>query len=95
MEIRKANVSMLDSDEIEITLDLSQSKRFRNEENFDYEHIDADLFIKSLDNAPLILNHRKEKIVSELEIDKKTYKIYGEYMPLKDEFIEHIIQNNN
>ena len=36
MEIRKANVSMLDSDEIEITLDLSQSKRFRNEENFDY-----------------------------------------------------------
>ena len=65
MEIRKANVSMLDSDEIEITLDLSQSKRFRNEENFDYEHIDADLFIKSLDNAPLILNHRKEKIVSD------------------------------
>ena len=32
-------------------------------------------------------NEKKEKIVSQIEIDKKTYKIYGEYVPLKDEYV--------
>ena len=65
IELREANLSVLNDDEIEITLDLNQSKRFSNEERFDYETIDAELFIQSLDNAPLILNHRQEKIISD------------------------------
>ena len=30
---------------------------------------------------------KKEKIVDEIQIGKKMYKIYGEYMPLKDEHV--------
>lgn len=32
-------------------------------------------------------NEKKEKIYDEIKIDKKTYKLYGDYMPLKDEYI--------
>ena len=30
---------------------------------------------------------KKEKIYDEVKIDKNTYKLYGDYMPLKDEYI--------
>ena len=36
IELREANLSVLNDNEIEITLDLNQSKRFSNEERFDY-----------------------------------------------------------
>ena len=32
-------------------------------------------------------NDKKEKINDEIKIGKKTYKLYGDYMPLKDEYI--------
>ena len=35
--------------------------------------------------AELNNNEQKEKIVDEIKIDKKTYMIYGEYMPLKED----------
>ena len=76
IELREANLSVLNDDEIEITLDLNQSKRFSNEERFDYETIDAELFIQSLDNAPLILNHRQEKIISDdMELKAENGKV--------------------
>lgn len=76
LELREANLSVLGDNEIEITLDLSQSKRFSNETRFDYETIDAELFIKSLDNAPLILNHRQEKIISDdMELKAENGKV--------------------
>lgn len=32
-------------------------------------------------------NDKKEKINDEIQIGKKTYRLYGDYMPLKDEYI--------
>ena len=51
--------------EITVTLDLRQSKKFYGEP-FETESIDADLFVKSIESeAPVLFNHRKEQIVSD------------------------------
>ena len=51
--------------EITVTLDLRQSKKFYGEP-FETESIDADLFVKSIESeAPVLFNHRNEQIVSD------------------------------
>lgn len=54
-----------DENEITVTLDLRQSKKFYGEP-FETESIDADLFVKSIESeAPVLFNHRNEQIVSD------------------------------
>ena len=64
---------------------------FRNTRfNEEFANIDINNYLKEIlkdVKAEIKNNDKKEKIVSELEIDKKTYKIYGEYMPLKEEYV--------
>ena len=64
---------------------------FRNTRfNEEFANIDINNYLKEIlkDVKAEIKNRdKKEKIVDELQIDKKTYKIYGEYMPLKDEYV--------
>ena len=51
--------------EVIVTLDLRQSKRFHNEE-FETESIDGDLFVRSImKDAPILYNHHSEAIVSD------------------------------
>lgn len=58
--------------------------------NEEFANIDINNYLKEIlkdVKAEIKNNDKKEKIVDELQIDKKTYKIYGEYMPLKDEYV--------
>ena len=64
---------------------------FRNTKfNVEFANVDINNYLKDiLDDvkAEIKNNEKKEKITDEIQIDKKTYKIYGEYMPLKDEYV--------
>lgn len=64
---------------------------FRNTKfNEEFANVDINNYLKDiLDDvkAEIKNNEKKEKITDEIQIDKKTYKIYGEYMPLKDEYV--------
>ena len=64
---------------------------FRNTKfNQEFANIDINNYLtKILDDVKLEIknNDKKEKIYDEIKIDKKTYKLYGDYMPLKDEYI--------
>ncbi len=64
---------------------------FRNTRfNEEFANIDINNYLKEIlkdVKAEIKNSDKKEKIVDELQIDKKTYKIYGEYMPLKDEYV--------
>lgn len=63
---------------------------FRNTKfNEEFANIDINNYLKEIlkdIKAEIENNDKNEKIISDLQIDKKTYKIYGEYMPLKDEY---------
>ena len=59
---------------------------------FNQEFINIDInnyLTKILNEVKLEIknNDKKEKINDEIQIGKKTYKLYGDYMPLKDEYI--------
>ena len=64
---------------------------FRNTKfNQEFANIDINNYLaKILNDVKLEIknNDRKEKIREEIKIDKKTYKLYGDYMPLRDEYI--------
>ena len=64
---------------------------FRNTKfNQEFANIDINNYLtKILNDVKLEIknNDRKEKINDEIKIGKKTYKLYGDYMPLKDEYI--------
>ena len=64
---------------------------FRNTKfNQEFANIDINNYLtKILNDVKLEIknNDKKEKIYDEIKIDKKTYKLYGDYMPLKDEYI--------
>ena len=66
MKLEQRNGSLeFNENEVVVTLDLRQSKRFYNE-SFDTESIDADLFLRSItDDAPILFNHKTEQIVSD------------------------------
>ena len=64
---------------------------FRNTKfNEEFANIDINNYLKEIlkdVKAEIKNNEKKEKIVDEVQIDKKTYKIYGEYMLLKDQYV--------
>lgn len=64
---------------------------FRNTKfNEEFANIDINNYLMNIlkdVKAEIKNNDKKEKIVDEIQIDKKIYKIYGEYMPLKDEHV--------
>ena len=64
---------------------------FRNTKfNQEFANIDINNYLTNIiNNVKLEIknNDKKEKIYDEIQIDKKTYKLYGDYMPLKDEYI--------
>ena len=64
---------------------------FRNTKfNQEFANIDINNYLTDILNdikLQIKNNDKKEKIYDEVKIDKKTYKLYGDYMPLKDEYI--------
>ena len=64
---------------------------FRNTKfNQEFANIDINNYLTNIVNDVKLQiknNNKKEKIYDEIKIDKKTYKLYGDYMPLKDEYI--------
>ncbi len=64
---------------------------FRNTKfNQEFANIDINNYLTNIiNNVKLEIknNDKKEKIYDEVKIDKKTYKLYGDYMPLKDQYI--------
>lgn len=64
---------------------------FRNTRfNEEFANVDINNYLQEIlkdVKAEIKNNDKKEKIVNELKINKKTYKIYGEYMPLKEEYV--------
>ena len=64
---------------------------FRNTKfNQEFANIDINNYLsKILNDVKLEIknNDKKEKIYDEIKIDKKTYRLYGDYMPLRDEYI--------
>lgn len=58
--------------------------------NDEFANIDINNYLKEIlkdVKAEIKNNDKKEKIVHEIQIDKKIYEIYGEYMPLKEEYV--------
>lgn len=65
LEKRSGTLEFNNENEVIVTLDLRQSKRFHNEE-FETESIDGDLFVRSIKpDAPILYNHHSEAIVSD------------------------------
>ena len=66
MKLEKRNGQLtFNENEITVTLDLRQSKKFYGE-SFDTESIDATLFVVSIEkDAPILFNHKHEQIVSD------------------------------
>ena len=65
LEKRSGTWEFSNDNEVIVTLDLRQSKRFHNEE-FETESIDGDLFVRSImKDAPILYNHHSEAIVSD------------------------------
>ena len=66
MKLEKRNGQLtFNENEITVTLDLRQSKKFYGE-SFDTESIDATLFVESIEkDAPILFNHKHEQIVSD------------------------------
>lgn len=64
---------------------------FRNKKfNEEFANIDINNYLDNIlkdVKAEIANNDKTEKVVDEIKLDKKTYKIYGEYMPLKDEYV--------
>ena len=64
---------------------------FRNTKfNQEFANIDINNYLTNILNdvkLEIKNNDKKEKINDEIEIGKKTYKLYGDYMPLRDEYI--------
>lgn len=64
---------------------------FRNTKfNQEFANIDINNYLTKIltdVKAEIKNNDKKEKIYDEIKIDKKTYKLYGDYMPLRDEYI--------
>ena len=64
---------------------------FRNTKfNQEFANIDINNYLTNILNdvkLEIKNNDKKEKIYDEVKIDKKSYKLYGDYMPLRDEYI--------
>ena len=62
---QRSGVVEFNENEVTVTLDLRQSKKFHNAP-FETESIDAELFVRSIESeAPILFNHKREQIVSD------------------------------
>lgn len=62
---QRSGVVEFNENEVTVTLDLRQSKKFHNTP-FETESIDAELFVRSIESeAPILFNHKREQIVSD------------------------------
>ena len=62
---QRSGVVEFNDNEVTVTLDLRQSKKFHNAP-FETESIDAELFVRSIESeAPILFNHKREQIVSD------------------------------
>ena len=88
---RVAKIALVNSPFPLVIAETNGNLIFRNTKfNQEFANIDINNYLtKILDDVKLEIknNDKKEKIYDEVKIDKKTYKLYGDYMPLKDEYI--------
>ena len=88
---RVAKVALVNSPFPLVIAETNGNLIFRNTKfNQEFANIDINNYLTKIINdvkAQIKNNDKKEKIYDEITIDKKTYKLYGDYMPLKDEYV--------
>ena len=86
-----AKIALVNSPFPLIIAEVNGNLIFRNTKfNEEFANIDINNYLKNIlkdVKAELKNKKEKEKIVDEIQIDKKTYKIYGEYTPLKGQYV--------
>ncbi len=86
-----AKVALVNSPFPLIIAETNGNLIFRNTKfNQEFANVDINNYLAKIlqdVKAEIKNNDKKEKIFDEIKIDKKTYKLYGDYMPLKDEYI--------
>ena len=86
-----AKIALVNSPFPLIVAETNGNLIFRNTKfNEEFANIDINNYLANIlkdVKAEIKNNDKKEKIVDEIQIGKKMYKIYGEYMPLKDEHV--------
>lgn len=88
---RIAKVALVNSPFPLVIAETNGNLIFRNTKfNEEFANIDINTYLKDIlkdVKAEIKNNEKREKIAQEVQIDKKTYRLYGEYMPLKDEYV--------
>lgn len=88
---RIAKVALVNSPFPLVIAETNGNLIFRNTKfNEEFANIDINNYLKDIlkdVKAEIKNNEKREKIIQEVEIDKKTYRLYGEYMPFKDEYV--------
>ena len=86
-----AKVALVNSPFPLIIAETNGNLIFRNTKfNQEFANVDINNYLTKIlqdVKAEIKNNDKKEKISDEIKIDKKTYRIYGDYMPLRDEYI--------
>ena len=86
-----AKVALVNSPFPLIIAETNGNLIFRNTKfNQEFANVDINNYLNEIlqdVKAEIKNNDKKEKIFDEIKIDKKTYKLYGDYMPLRDEYI--------
>ena len=88
---RVAKVALVNSPFPLVIAETNGNLIFRNTKfNQEFANIDINNYLTKIISdvkAQIQDNDKKEKIYDEITIDKRTYKLYGDYMPLKDEYV--------
>lgn len=86
-----AKVALVNSPFPLIIAETNGNLIFRNTKfNQEFANVDINNYLTKIlqdVKAEIKNNDKKEKIFDEIKIDKKTYRLYGDYMPLRDEYI--------
>ena len=86
-----AKVALVNSPFPLIIAETNGNLIFRNTKfNQEFANVDINNYLTDIINnikAEIKNNNKKEKIYDEIKIDKNTYKLYGDYMPLRDEYV--------
>ena len=86
-----AKVALVNSPFPLIIAETNGNLIFRNTKfNQEFANVDINNYLTDIINnikAEIKNNNKKEKIYEEIKIDKNTYKLYGDYMPLRDEYV--------
>ena len=86
-----AKVALVNSPFPLIIAETNGNLIFRNTKfNQEFANVDINNYLTKIlqdVKAEIKNNDKKEKIFDEIKIDKKNYRLYGDYMPLRDEYI--------